>query len=375
MKILINAVSARLGGGQTYIRNLLSLDRYEGVEAIYILKSEGLLITKHKQVFEILVKDAIVKSPFIRAFWENISIPNYISELDIDVYFCPGGSLNYVPGKIKGKEIKSVITFQNMLPLDYIQVLKYGISKMRLRNIILKYVFRKSMKAADLVIFLSEFAMVQAQLLCKGRIKKKVLIPHGIEVTDYKAHKEMPVCCPDTPYLLYVSTLDVYKSQKEVVIAFAKLKEEKLFQYKLVLAGESYLPYKKEVDKLINTLGISDDVIMTGHVNKKELEKLYGNAAINIFASQTENCPFILLEAMASGRPVLSSNMSPMPEIAGDTVLYFDPRDSDDLANSINKYLENPELMEENARKARMKVSDFSLKHAALKTWKAITSI
>jgi glycosyltransferase involved in cell wall biosynthesis len=375
MRILVNALSARLGGGQTYIRNLLSLDHFEGIEKIYVLKPDTLNISENNQICNIPVDKKVIESPFLRACWENKAIPKMIKELDIDIYFCPGGSLNYAPGTIQGKYIKSVITFQNMLPLDSIQVRKYGFSKMRLRNELLKWIFRKSMKAADLVIFLSEFAMSRAQSLCNGKILKQVLIPHGIEQTGIIEQKEKPRCCPDSLYLLYVSTLDVYKSQKEVISAFATLKQDKTFPYKLVLAGESYPPYRKDIEEQVDLLGVSEEVILTGLVDKEELDKLYANATINIFASQTENCPFILLEAMASGQAVLSSNRPPMPELAGDSVAYFDPEDPDDLVASIRKYLGNPSLMEEYAKKSLIKVSDFNLEEAVQKTWKAIITI
>jgi glycosyltransferase involved in cell wall biosynthesis len=375
MRILVNALSARLGGGQTYIRNLLSLDHFEGIEKIYVLKPDTLNISENNQICDIPVNKRVIESPLLRAYWENTAIAKMIKELDIDIYFCPGGSLNYVPGTLQGKYIKSVITFQNMLPLDSIQVRKYGFSKMRLRNELLKRIFRKSMKAADLVIFLSEFAMSRAHSLCNGKIMKQVLIPHGIEQTGLIEQKEKPRCCPDSPYLLYVSTLDVYKSQKEVISAFATLKQDKTFPYKLVLAGESYPPYRMELEEQIDLLGVSEEVILTGLVDKEELDKLYANATINIFASQTENCPFILLEAMASGRPVLSSNRPPMPELAGDSVMYFDPTNPDNLADSITNILKNPTLAEEYARKGKSKVLEFSLESAASMTWKEIVSI
>jgi glycosyltransferase involved in cell wall biosynthesis len=375
MRILVNALSARLGGGQTYIKNLLSLDQFKDIEKIYILKSEKLELPVHEQVVEIQVEEKKIKNPLLRMLWEKTAIRRLIREHDIDIYFCPGGSLNYVPGTIQGKYIKSVITFQNMLPLDSIQVRKYGFSKMRLRNELLKRIFRKSMKAADLVIFLSEFAMSQAQSLCNGKIMKQVLIPHGIEQTGLIEQKEKPRCCPDSPYLLYVSTLDVYKSQKEVISAFATLKQEKTFPYKLVLAGESYPPYRKDIEEQVDLLGVSEEVILTGLVNKEELDKLYANATINIFASQTENCPFILLESMASGRPVLSSNRPPMPELAGDSVMYFDPTNPDSLADSISKLLKNPTLAKEYAKKGKSKVLEFSLESAVRATWKELASI
>lgn len=74
---------------------------------------------------------------------------------------------------------------------------------------------------------------------------------------------------------------------------------------------------------------------MTGNIPHADLPALYQNARINLFASFTENCPNILLEMMASGRPALVSNRAPMNEFGVDTVAYFDPSNPEDLARHL----------------------------------------
>lgn len=375
MRILVNALAARLGGGQTYIKTICSIEKIPGVDLVYLLISEKLKLPDHEQVVKILVEEGKIKSPFARVFWEKTSISKIIRDNEIDIYFCPGGSLNYVPGKIEGRRIKSAVAFQNMLPLDDKQVRKYGFSKMRIRNILLKKVFKKSMQAADLVIFTSEFAREKALDLCHQRIKKHVLIPNGIMPGKIHDDKKRPDLCPDRPYLLYVSTIDVYKAQIEVIKAYAELRKDTEFIHKLVLVGASYLPYRRQIDELIKDLGVEQDVILPGLVVQDELASLYAHADINIFASKTENCPFTLLEGMATGRPVASSYYGPMPEMAGDSVLYFNPADPEDIANTIKRYLENPELKAEFGQKGKEKVSEFNMNKMILDTWKALVSV
>jgi len=283
MKILINAISARLGGGQTYIKNLIDGEIDSAIESIYILKSANFELPKRDKITHIEVHDRVVGNPYLRYFWEKLHIPKLVSKNGIDVYFCPGGSINFNKKLINNKRIKTVMTFQNMLPFDDLQLKKYGISMMRLRNELLKRKFISSMISADLVIFLSEFAKDTAISACQGKIKRTNLIPHGIPLSQKDAVKGRPnLSCK---YLLYVSTLDVYKSQIEVVKAFAILKKKLKEPYKLFLVGPTFTPYENKVRQLIDELRLQEIVVLTGQVGKQELANLYAGAEVNIFAS------------------------------------------------------------------------------------------
>jgi glycosyltransferase involved in cell wall biosynthesis len=100
---------------------------------------------------------------------------------------------------------------------------------------------------------------------------------------------------------------------------------------------------------------------------------IYQNALVNIFASECENCPNILLEALAAGRPVLSSSYPPMPEFAGTAAVYFDPRAPIQLAEALAATLDDPALMSEMARRAVERSRDFDWHATAKATWLAIS--
>ncbi len=373
MKILVNAISARLGGGQTYIRNLLDGEIDPAIETIYFLKSANFELPERDRVIPIEVDERVVNNPYLRYFWEKRHVVELIAKYGIDIYFCPGGSININPGTKIGKQVRTVMTFQNMLPFDGLQLRKYGISAMRLRNMLLKRVFVNSMVSADLVIFLSEFARDTAIRICRGKIKRAVLIPHGIQFVQQVGLKEQVT--NSVKYLLYVSTLDVYKSQLEVIKAFALLKTKLKVPYQLFLVGSSYDPYENKVRRLIEELSLQEDVVLTGQVGKQQLATLYAGAEINIFASQTENCPFILLEAMAAGQPIACSKCPPMPEVAGDAVLYFDPNDPEDICSALCELLAKEDLRAKISRLAQERIKYFDLAKSSAETWTSIASL
>src|SRR5690606_21915599 len=122
-------------------------------------------------------------------------------------------------------------------------------------------------------------------------------------------------------------------AQKEVVENWQVL-IKKGFNYPLVLVGPNYNEYGKEVIKLIKS-DKSGMLKYLGPIDYNKLPNIYQNARALIFASSCECCPNILLEKLASGKPVFSSSIQPMPEFGSDAVIYFDPYASEDLASKV----------------------------------------
>lgn len=375
MRIFINALSARQGGGQTYLRHLLEKFPINS-DKIFIIAPDTLELPIGRANIERLeIPSYIITNPFVRIVWEVFAQPQLLKKLNIDVLFCPGGS---VTGSVPAG-CKIVTTFQNMMPFDHVQRRKYPFGYMRFRNWLLERKLLKSMMRSDLVIYISEYARSVIEKRSHGKIKKSVIIPHGINPDFRKdALKELPLLewLPKEGYLLYVSILDIYKSQVEVVQAYGILKAQlKLRQKnlpKLVLVGPEYAPYGVEVRKTIADLGLTDEIIVKSAISNRDLPGVYQNALINIFASQTENCPFILLEALAAGRPLLVSESPPMPEFGGNAAIYFKATDPSDLAKKLEDLLDNPELMRELAQKALEQSFHYNWDEAAQRTWQSI---
>lgn len=362
MKILINGLSARLGGGQTYLLNLL---RHAPPETkIFLLCPDNLDLQGLPATVERVRAGIALTNPFIRALWENFYLGALAKKLGAEVLFSPGGLLPFLlPAKLK-----TVVTFQNMLPFDYAQRQRYPLGYRRLRDWLLERGLASSMRRADLVIFISRFAQnfIQSAL---GRLKgHAVTIPHGIDAMFLNGAPARSVYAPKGEYFLYVSFIDHYKSQIEVVRAFTEIRTNET----LVLAGAEYAPYGEALRQEIARLGLNGVVLFPGNVPHTDLPALYRHARLNLFASCTENCPNILLEMMASGRPCLVSNRGPMPEFGGECVTYFDPANHAELVERWRMVLSQPTQAEEMAQKAVQQVSAMRWDKAARASWDAI---
>lgn len=313
-------------------------------------------------------------NPLLRVLWEKFELPNQLAAIGAEVLFCPGGLIN-TP---KIASCKTVTMFRNMIPFDLSVRKKYPLGYMRFRNWQLERAMIKSMKKADLVIFISEFARKVILEIAGEDSIQGVTIPHGLS-SHFKIAEGtiLPRAhwLPKSEYILYVSIFDVYKSQLEVIRAYHQLKINRNTPEKLILAGHNDSPYGIEVKREISRLGLENNVILPGNIPYLELPAVYQHAKINIFASTCENCPNILLEAMGAGRPILVSNYLPMPEFGGDAVTYFDPKSPTDLAEKITAIIDCPDTLARMAANARNRSRLFDWKKAAYSTWDAIGKI
>ena len=373
LRILLNGLAARGGGVQTYLINLLRFLPEETPADIFVLAPDSLPLPTDRENIRRVPVDWPVENPVVRAVWEKIYLPKLLRQIRADVLFCPGGIIgaSLPPG------CKSVAMFRNMLPFDPVRR-AYPLGYMRTRHWILEKLLLKSMRRADLVIFISEFARNLVEDRTSRNLKNVVVIPHGINPAFRNGEAKssyQPEWLLPGGYLLYVSTVDFYKSQVEVVQAYALLKQRRRTREKLILVGPEAPDYARKVRREIHRLGLDEDVVMTGKIPYEHMPALYHHALVNIFASQCENCPNILLEALAAGRPVLASNRPPMPEFAGDAAVYFDPTLPVELAEKLTWLLGDPGRMRELSAKARERSFRYDWPRTAATTWKLIEEI
>lgn len=370
MKLLINGLSARLGGGQTYLYQLL---RHLPAQWQITLISSGGLMQEHipAQVRHITLPALV--NPFRRAWWERTKLPAFAEERGCEVIFNPACLLP----PMHSTKLKTAVTFQNMLPFDAAQRRAYPLFSYRyLRDRLLERGLMSAMKRADLVIFISQFAhdfIVQQKHI---QPRHSVVIPHGIEERFFTA-TDLPhdSALQNAPYFLYVSYLDYYKCQREVVQAYAALRAKHKLQQKLVLVGTGYERYVSLVKQDIQALGLQNEVILLGNVPHETLPALYQNATLNLFASTCENCPNILLEIMASGATALVSNYEPMPEVAGDTVTYFDPRNHQKFITTWESAIQSINAAKTNAARAKERAGNHRWESAIAHTSQALQSL
>lgn len=369
MKIVINAFSARLGGGQTYLIRLLENLPSSDVR-ILLFAPDSLALPPDARIRRGRTWWP-VGNPILRAVWERLALPRILKREQADILFCPGG----VVATQAPDSCRTVTMFRNMIPFasELVEQMPWGWD--RIRNILLRRTFLKSFAEADLTIFISNHARTVVEL--EGPVRNAVVIVHGIS-GDFRTHSTalpMPQGAPGSGYILYVSRFDIYKHHRQVVQAFADIPAQQRAQFPLVLIGEDDLPEAALVRQMVRDLHIDRDVRIMGAVNYRELPNWYKHAKIVLFASSCENCPNILLESLASGRPVLSSNVMPMPEFGGTEIGYFNPLDANSLSKALLSVLDDP-AREAHLAEASVRASaKYDWATTASQTWKAFEDL
>lgn len=203
-----------------------------------------------------------------------------------------------------------------------------------LKNIAYQVVINSAVKRAKKIIAVSNYTKQDILKYFKVDPEKIQVIYEGAPRIKPKRLRGSK----NKPYLLYVGNAYPHKNLERLILAHKKLVEDENMDLRLVLVGEIDYFYKR-----LKNIAL-DSVVFTDFVSNQELADLYQNASLYVFPSLCEGFGLPPLEAMAHNLPVVCSKASCLPEVLGQAVLYFEPEDVDDIANSIRKVLTDEEL-------------------------------
>jgi glycosyltransferase involved in cell wall biosynthesis len=164
------------------------------------------------------------------------------------------------------------------------------------------------------------------------------------------------------PYILFVGTLEPRKNLARLLQAYATLPTDKKQQASLVVCGGAGWG-DFDLKKAITSLGLRDNVHLTGYVDERELSTLYENALFLAMPSLYEGFGLPLVEAMRHGLPLLTANVSSMPEVAGEAALLVDPFQTGAIADGLQRMISSPEL--------RVRLSQAAERHVLRFDWDA----
>ncbi|MDQ3149741.1 MAG: glycosyltransferase family 4 protein, partial [Chloroflexota bacterium] len=162
------------------------------------------------------------------------------------------------------------------------------------------------------------------------------------------------------PYALFVGKLEPRKNVMRLLEAFSRFRRDTGSETKLLLAGNRTAVTPK-IDALIDRLGLRDSVLRPGYVSSDLLAPLYSGARMFLLPSLWEGFGIPIVEAMACGTPVLTSNVTCLPEIAGDAAVIVDPESPDSIAEGIARLDGSEDL--------RRRLGASGLQRARLFTW------
>ena len=357
----IDASNIRGGGGVTHLIELLSLEdlQFYGFDRIKIWGCSATLNKlKDKPWLIKFSYPMLEKSFFSRVFWQCFILSKVVRKEECDILLVPGGSF-------AGSFSPVVIMSQNLLPFEFSELRRYGCSLFTFKLILLRLSQSSSIKRADGVIFLSNYAARVISNTVGFLGGDSAIIPHGINQRFYikpRLQRDISEYDYNNPYrIIYVSRVDQYKHQWHVVEAISILRELG-FPVELDLIGPAYLPALQKLNLKIKG---KTWVKYYGEIDFDSLHLKYFQADLGLFASSCENLPNILLETMAAGLPIACSNKGPMPELLGNSGMYFDPESPQSISDALLALINSKEL--------RYKLASASYKISRKYSWSKCT--
>ncbi len=241
-----------------------------------------------------------------------------------------------IPPGVKGKK---VVTVHDLAFVRYPETVAYRTRK------VLSMRLKRTLGRADHVFVASDFTARELTELYGVPAEKMTTVYAGYDRNlfrprEYSECKEMldKFNLPDKGYFFYLGTIEPRKNIERMIIAYAdtvkKLKEKGIDAPPFVFGGKLGWYYDKILER-IKSEGIEDKIILAGYLNDSEKVYLYSRARAFVFPSLYEGFGIPVLEAMASGAPVLTANVSSLPEVAGDSAILCNPLDVNEIADGL----------------------------------------
>ena len=388
MRIGINALSITrdsTGGGTTYILEIvehLSQIDHSNNYTLFVRDDSRHHFGVYGSNFRFVSVPMIpLLSVAFRVLVEQIVLPALAIWYRLDVLLCTDALPFWVP-------CASVMIIQNLIyfhqrevsPLTHITK---GRFHHRAQILYYKLLTSRSALRADRVITVSENAKREIVDFLKIDSSKVSVVHHGVgkifsEDMDGR-HDFGSVNAYHNSYsnyLLYVGAILPYKNIEGAIAAFSVLKARcsasQNSPLSLVIAGADHSGYASHVRNIVDRLGISEYVIFLGHVPYEKLPPLYRGAKALVFLSLCESFGLPILEAMACGCPVVCSNVSSLPEIAGNAAVLVDPEDPLKVADAIEALLDDEQNRRHMIAMGRSRANEFPWIRAASQTLSAI---
>ena len=274
--------------------------------------------------------------------------------------------------------LKSIVTFHDLKYIKY----PYFLNRFStIKSKYLKYTMKKGAEKASKIIAVSQSTKEDIIHLL-GIGKDKITVVYEASnlgmysgKNDDTTSEILKKYSIQKPYFLYVGEKRPHKNLEGLIKAFAIFKEKyDSRNISLVLTGKKYSTYHEYIATAEN-LGVKDSLIFTGFIPDKHLKAVYSEAETLLLISFYEGFGIPILEAMECGIPVITSNISSMPEVAGEAALLVDPNNIQEIVEKMNNIVNSKTLRKQLIESGFKRVKQFSWETTARQTLKVYNEI
>lgn len=369
MRIAIDATSlppTPLGAANYIVSLTTALADLHPAERILVLvqPQHASRFSDHEQLEIVGVSRA---GPLRRVIWEQTVLPLVCRRLKVDLLHSPHYSRPLL------LPCRSVVTVHDLTFFLLPEV------HLAYKRLFFRAMTRVAARRAQALIVPSQSTCTDLRRITRVAESRVHMVPYGIGPSF------RPVRDPDrrraiaeryglpNEFLLYVGNLEPRKNLPRLLEAYARLPARQVVP-PLVMAGTR--GWKDSLlRKTMERLNLGRRVVTPGYIPQEDLPTVYSMATALVYPSLYEGFGLPVLEAMACGTPVITSNVSSMPEVAGDAALLVSPEDTETLAGALERMLGEPDLRAELSQRGLVRAREFTWRRAAESTLAVYRSV
>jgi len=302
------------------------------------------------------------RHPFLWYWWFEISVAGWLAENKPDLFLSPDG---YCCLKTAVPQVMVI----HDLAFEHFSDHVYGLT-----HRYYKYFTPRFAQKASRIATVSEYSKSDIARLYQIDTGKIDVVYNGAKevyrpVSDHIKNEVKATYAINCNYFLYVGSIHPRKNIKNLLLAFEQFKSETSSDFKLLLVGRKAWDFE-DVDVAYSKMKFRDDVKFLGHLPPADLGNIVASAYALVYVSLFEGFGIPLIEAMSCNVPVITSNTTSMPEVAGDAALLVNPLSVSDISLAMKKLAEDGQLRDSLIAKGKIQLQKFSWELTGEKLWR-----
>ncbi|MDR3596856.1 glycosyltransferase family 1 protein [Clostridium sp.] len=363
MKIAIDARSSTLHQGTgigTYTNNLISELLSLNSKDEFTLFCTG----KFNENFNKKNSNIVFSSGRHGGFYEKYYIPNALNEIHTDLYHIPQNGIGFD----FDTKIPTVVTIHDLIPYIMPETVGKGYLERFLRDM------PNIISNSSGILTVSEYSKKDILKFFSFYPEEKIFVTPLAANTDFKPldkincrlYVENTYGVKD-PYILYIGGFSLRKNVLGVIKAFSKVYKDLNKPYKLLLGG----PIRDEGEKLLTFVkenNLEDKIVFCGYLEDEILPVLYSGCDAFVYPSFYEGFGLPPLEAMSCKAPVITSSLTSIPEVTGDSAILINPNNINELETALVTLLNDENLKAILSEKGYLRSLEFTWRKTAKNT-------
>lgn len=304
------------------------------------------------------------RHPVLWHIWFELSLPRILKKLKPDLFLSPDGFLSL------NSDVPS-------LPVIHDLNFKHNPANLAKSHAwFYNRYFPKYAEKAVRITTVSEFSKQDIAKQYGISADRIDVVYNGVSerfrpISQEAKDKERVKWTNGKPYIIYVGAIHQRKNIKRMLLAYDQFRKVSGQVHRFVLVGNKKW-WTAEMQSTLDGLQFKEDVIFTGRVSDEDLEFLIGAATANLYVSTFEGFGIPIIEAFQAGVPVITSDVTSMPEIANDAALLVNPTDVNEISDALEKLISSKELQDQLINKGHQRAKEFTWERTADLLWESI---